>query len=234
MKTTTEIVCKLQELREDEFKNFSEKIVNSKYPILGVRSAYCKQIAKELSKLTTYNEFIYDDHKYYEEYLIISYLIGYLKLDLNKIESLLNYYLNFVDSWSLCDCLVSNLKIISKNREQFLVYIMQCLKSENVFKIRFGLVALLNYYVDDEYINQVLIIAKNVKNEHYYVKMANAWLLSICLVKQYSKTIKIIESKQLNTFTHNKCIQKAVESFRISQEKKFYLKSLKIKKEDIC
>jgi 3-methyladenine DNA glycosylase AlkD len=94
---------------------------------------------------------------------------------------------------------------------------------------RFGLVSLLSYYVNDKYIDKVLCHSVKIKSQEYYINMANAWLISVCLVKQYERTIKVIEEKSLDKWTHNKAIQKAIESFRITKEQKEYLRKLKIK-----
>ena len=108
--------------------------------------------------------------------------------------------------------------------------VKQWLKSDETFIVRFGIVTLLQFYLDELFQEEMLSLVSNVKREEYYIKMAVAWYFSIALVKQYDKTISYFTTQQLENWTHNKAIQKAIESRRISEERKVYLRSLKVKK----
>lgn len=231
MEISKQLLNRLNNLKEQDFKDFSEKIVCSNYPLLGVRSCYCKAIAKELSESNNYDSFIKSNHFYYEEYLIIAYLIGFLKVDLSLKINYIKYFIKYVNCWSLCDCLVANLKIKESDKEKFYNFAIGFIVSPEVYEKRFAIVSLLDYFVTDDYIERVLKICKLTVCNDYYEQMAMAWIVCECLVKQYDKTLPLLESKSLSTFVHNKSIQKAVESLRISKDKKEYLKTLKIKNE---
>lgn len=210
-----------------EYRDFHSKLVPNVKNLIGLRGPIAKKIAKKYANTSIGNDFLNDlPHTYYEENLIHGYMLGFLK---SNIEKHLACFLPHVDNWAVCDSMTSNLKPFFKDREGALSIVKSSLESKHTYTIRFGLVALLCYYIEPEYIDFVLSQSLRIKSEEYYVNMANAWLISICLVKQYDKTIKIIEQKSLDKWTHNKAIQKAIESYRITNEQKNYLRSLKIK-----
>ena len=144
-------------------------------------------------------------------------VITYLKIDFNESIKLFDEYIKYIDSWATCDSVVMNYKIVSKNLDICLIKIKEYLKSDKPFIKRVGIV-LLFYYLNDDYIDEVLKLINSIKSEDYYVKMANAWLISICLVKYYDKTVKFLKSCQLDDWTYNKALQKAIESYRIKDK----------------
>lgn len=221
----------LNELKDESYAAFSRKLVpDTSYPILGVRVPKLKAFAKELIKdddLST--KFLNGEHVYYEEYFLHALVVAYKFKELNVTLERLNEFLPSVDNWAICDSLSAALKIFKKDSKIVFDCVKVWLKSNKPYVIRFGVVVLLLYYLDKNFTKEVFELIKNVKSDNYYVNMAIAWLISVALVKQYENTIELIENKVFPAFIHNKAIQKAVESFRISKERKSYLKTLKIK-----
>ena len=203
-------------LKDDEYKKFNQKIVKTDN-IIGIRLPILKNIAKIIAK-NDYLSFIKNNkHQYSEEIMLHGLVITYLKIDFNESIKLFDEYIKYIDSWATCDSVVMNYKIVSKNLDICLIKIKEYLKSDKPFVKRVGIV-LLFYYLNDDYIDEVLKLINSVKSDDYYVKMANAWLISICLVKYYDKTVKFLKSCQLDDWTYNKALQKAIESYRIKDK----------------
>jgi len=184
--------------------------------MIGVRTPILKNIAKEISK-KDYMSFInLNKHKYYEEKAILAYLLGYLNIDFNELLELLDKNIEYFDSWALTDGLCSNLKIFKKYQEEGFCYIKKLLNSNNPWYIRIGLVLLLDYYINDNYIDKILEISQNISNGDYYVMMANAWLISICYIKYKEKTKMILD--KLDVITRRKAINKINDSKRVKEK----------------
>lgn len=184
--------------------------------MIGVRSNILKSIAKEISK-NDYLSFIKLNKKhYYEEKAILAYLFGYLKIDFDRVIKLLEDNLIYFDTWALTDGLCANLKIFKKNQEKGFSFINKLLISNNPWYNRIGLVLLLDYYINDDYIDKILKISLNVTSTNYYVIMANAWLISICYIKYPNKT-KVILNK-LDEVTKRKVIGKINDSKRVKDK----------------
>lgn len=215
----------LKTISEKNYQKFHQKLLkNEKIKVLGVRTPKLKEIARQISK-TDYLKFIkYNTHTYYEENIIHGLLLGIIKDD--NILNLIDDFIPYIDNWATCDITCANLKIFKKiNINQTKKY----LKSSNPWEIRFGLVILLDHYIEKENINYIFITCNIVKNDHYYVKMAIAWLLSICYIKYPEITLKYLKNVDLDNFTYNKTISKICESLRVSKETKEKLKKLKRK-----
>lgn len=203
-------------LKDDEYQKFNQKIVKTDN-IIGIRLPILKNIAKIIAK-NEYLSFIKNNkHQYSEEIMLHGLVITYLKIDFNESIKLFDEYIKYIDSWATCDSVVMNYKIVSKNLDICLIKIKEYLKSDKPFIKRVGIV-LLFYYLNDDYIDEVLKLINSIKSEDYYVKMANAWLISICLVKYYDKTVKFLKSCQLDDWTYNKALKKAIESYRIKDK----------------
>lgn len=203
-------------LKDDEYQKFNQKIVKTDN-IIGIRLPILKNIAKIIAK-NDYLSFIKNNkHQYSEEIMLHGLVITYLKIGFNESIKLFDEYIKYIDSWATCDSVVMNYKIVSKNLDICLIKIKEYLKSDKPFIKRVGIV-LLFYYLNDDYIDEVLKLINSIKSEDYYVKMANAWLISICLVKYYDKTVKFLKSCQLDDWTYNKALKKAIESYRIKDK----------------
>ncbi len=217
---------------DPSYKEFSSKLIpniDSKI-ILGLRAPLARKIAKDFV-LTSDGKFFLASvpHKYHDENLVHAYMLGYLKCTDDEMQQHLCSFLPYVDNWAVCDSLCASIKGFFKNLDIAYPFILDCINSNEAYTIRFGLVCLLDYYINNEYIDNLVSIAGKIKSEEYYVNMAIAWLVSIMLVKQYKKTLPLLENGLLDTWVHNKAIQKACESYRISNEQKTYLKRLKRK-----
>ena len=212
-------------LKDDEYQKFNQKIVKTDN-IIGIKIPILKNIAKNIAK-KDYLSFIKNNkHQYFEEIMLHGLVITYLKIDFNESIKLFDEYIKHIDSWATCDSVVMNYKIVSKNLDTCLIKIKEYLKSDKPFIKRVGIV-LLFYYLNDDYIDEVFNMVNHIKSDNYYVKMANAWLISICLIKYYDKTINFLKNCQLDNWTYNKALQKAIESYRIKD--KDFLRKMKRK-----
>lgn len=208
------IIDYLYQKRDIKYKEFHCSLKGAS-EMIGVRTNILKSIAKEISK-NNYQDFIKLNNKYYyEEKAILAYLIGYLKIDFSDVIMILEDNINYFDTWALTDGLCANLKIFKKHLDEGFVFINKLLDS-NTWHIRIGLVLLLDYYINDDYIDKVLEISLSIKNNDYYVMMANAWLVSICYIKYPDKT-KVILNK-LDIVTRRKAISKINDSRRVKEK----------------
>lgn len=215
---------------EENYELFSKKLIpDTSYEILGVRVPKIKEIARLAVKNSAVAlSFLKEKHDYYEEYFLHGIILGNLKTDFNIIMNLLDDFLPYIDNWAICDSTVSAMKIFKKHKKEVFEKISRWIKSDKPYTVRFAVVTLLQYFVDDEYIADAISLVYNACSNHYYVNMAIAWFFSVALVKQYDKTVGVLENKSLPKFIQNKSIQKAIESFRIDQNTKNYLRTLKI------
>ena len=195
--------------------------------IIGVRTPELRRIAKELYKSNNYKEFINDlPHKYFDENQLHSFILGEIK-DYDECLDSVNKFLPYVDNWATCD--QSSPKAFVKNTDKLINEIKKWIKSKGTYTIRFGVGMLMRSYLDDNFKEEYLEWVSKIKSDEYYVNMMIAWYFATALAKQYDKTIKYIENNKLDTWVHNKTIQKAIESYRITNEQKEYLRSLKRK-----
>lgn len=218
-------------LADEKYKEFHSKLCPNTDNILGVRVPILRNYAKELSKKYTTDELLKNiDNQYYEEIMLQGMIIGLSKE--NNFEVIKKYIKDFVpkiDNWAICDVFCAGLKITKKYKEDMWNFIQTYLKSKNEFYLRFAIVMILDFYIEEGYLERNFEIFNNVRSDKYYVQMAIAWAISICLIKYYDKTIKYLKSKEckLDNFTYNKSLQKARESYRISKEQKEELQKMK-------
>lgn len=216
-------------LQDINYKKFYSRLCPGINNIIGVRVPILRKYAKQL--LCEYDmEFLIDNigNDYYEEIMLQGMIIGLYK-DSN-IEIILKYIKSFVpkiDNWAICDVFCSGLKITNKNKVMMWDFLQQYIVSDKEFEIRFAIVMILDYYIEEKYLQKVFDILDNIKHNGYYVKMAIAWAVSICVVKYYDNTLRYLQNCKLDNFTYNKSIQKAIESYRISDEQKNILRKMK-------
>ncbi len=225
-----EFTAKLSELKEEkeDFREFSEKIISdTSLKIMGVKIPKIRELAKTLNcdKATLYG-FFGETHVFLEEQLLHGFLLARLK-DVNEIYALIGKFLSGTDSWAVTDSVAAAMKILAKDKPRLLENVKGWLSSEKPYTVRFAVVMLLDYLINDLYVDTALELASEIKDGRYYVDMAVAWLYSVALVKFYDKTVPILERKTLPRFIQNKAISKATDSFRITKDKKEYLKTLK-------
>lgn len=215
-------------LKDDKNADFVAKLTPNveKERILGVKVPTLRQIAKSLYASCDYKNFLSaTPHYYLEENSLHLFILGYEK-DFDKAVRAVDKFLPYVDNWGTCDGFSS--LTFKKNTDKLTPYIDKWLKSKQTFTIRFGISMLLKYYLDENFTPDVLEKAAKIYSDEYYVNMMIAWFFATALCKQRDLAIKYIENKTLSPFCHNKTIQKARESFRISAPDKEYLKSLKV------
>ena len=192
---------------------------------IGVRVPEARKLAKRIIGEPETSKFLRDlPHKYYDENMLHGLLISEMKDYYACIEAV-DEFLPYVDNWAVCD--IMSPKIFKKNKIALLEKIKEWSKSEEEYTCRFGLEMLMSHFLDDDFKPEYLEIPLSVNNDEYYVKMMIAWFFATALAKEWDATIKHIEDQRLDTWTHNKAIQKARESKRITPKQKEYLKSLK-------
>lgn len=225
----SKIQMHLFDIRSDsDYRLLQQKIITTADPesIIGVRTPDVQKFAKELRINGEDKPFIRKlPHKYYEEYLLHAMILNDEKdfdLTVRETEKLLP----FIDNWAVCDQFVP--KIFKKHTDELLPFITKWLASDKEYTVRYGIKMLMSFYLDEAFRPEYMeMVIKSDRTDLKYVSMMTAWYFATALAKQYDHAVKVIESKRLEKQTHNKAIQKAVESFRVSDEHKKYLKSLK-------
>ncbi len=219
---------KLFEMQDKKYQEFQSKLlptIDSK-KMIGVRTKELRKYAKRLIK-EDYKSFLDElPHNYFDENQLHAFIISEIK-DYNECINYIDKFLPYVDNWATCDQLSP--KIFKKNKDLLLDKIKEWIKSKDTYTIRFGIRMLMQYYLDDNFKDKYLEWIISIKSNEYYVNMMIAWFFATALAKQYDSVIKVIEEKKLDVWIHNKTIQKAVESYRITNEQKEYLKKLKRK-----
>lgn len=209
---------------EEEYREFSSKLMPTveKSKVIGIRTPLLRKFAKSLEN---YEAFLTElPHKYFEENNLHAFLIEREK-DFEKCIEKLNVFLPYVDNWATCDSMKP--KVLKKEPEKLLEYIKIWLKSKDTYSVRYGINLLMSFYLDDNFKRDYLMLVADIKSDEYYINMMRAWYFATALAKQYKQTLPYIENKVLDKWTHNKTIQKATESLRITKEQKEYLKTLK-------
>lgn len=216
-------------LADEHYRQFHSKLVPGTNNILGVRLPHLRKLAQELAKSDwqTYIATAQDD--YNEEIMLQGLVIGYVKGDISEILSYVANFVPKINNWGICDSFCNSLKITKKHKLLIWEFLQPYLLSREEFQLRFGIIMLLSFYIEDEYINRVLILLDGVKHEGYYVKMAVAWTISICFIKFPKKTLSYLQKNTLDDFTYNKSLQKITESLRVSQESKTMIRTMKRK-----
>ena len=218
---------RLVELRDDGYRKFQAKLVPNipAETIIGVRTPQLRRLAREVFASDCRDAFFcYLPHKYYEENLIHFFVLASIK-DFDLCVRLTEEFLPYVDCWPVSD--QATPKSFKRNRDRLLPYIKKWTASQHVYTARFGLRMLMNEYLGDDFKEEYLELAAAVRGEDYYLKMMVAWFFATALAKRYDESVRYFENRRLDDWVHKKAIQKAVESYRVSDEHKQYLKSLR-------
>lgn len=221
------IRSRLFELQDIAYRDFHSKLMPTvnKEHIIGVRTPDLRKLAKEISKTDYAKEFLEIlPHKYYEENNLHAFLIEEIK-DYGACISELNRFLPFVDNWATCDMMRP--KILAKYPDKLLCEIEKWMNSDDVYAVRFGVEMLMFHYLGDNFSPEYPKRISQIKSDEYYIRMMVAWYFATALAKRYDDVIPYIENNVLDTDTHNKTIRKAIESYRITDEQKSYLRKLK-------
>ncbi len=220
---------KLFELQDIKYRDFQTKLVpniNSNM-IIGVRTPDIRSLAKKMIKEDNYKLFLEEvPHTYYEENLLHFFIVSLIK-DFNECIKETEKFLPYVDCWPVSD--QATPISFKKNHDKLLPYIKKWIKSKHIYTARFGIRMLMNEFLDDDFKEEYLLLVASIKSDDYYLKMMISWFFATSLAKQYDKTIIYLENKKLDKWIHNKTIQKAIESYRITNSQKEYLKKLKCK-----
>lgn len=218
---------RLFELQDLKYRDFNSKLIPTVEPdlIIGVRTPVLRKFAKEFSKDSRCDGFLKSlPHKYYEENNLHAFLIEQIN-DYDLCIAELERFLPYVDNWATCDMMRP--KVFKKNTDHLLQKIKSWIKSDKTYTIRFGIEMLMTFYLDERFSPEYPEIVLSVKSDEYYLKMMIAWYFATALSKHYDEILPIITRGLPDVWTHNKAIQKAIESYRITDEQKKYLRTLK-------
>lgn len=225
----------LEQFAEADYKAFNEKLLPGVTNVLGVRLPKLREIAKQAVKedaqafLQKMREMDWKG-ACYEEKMIYGLAIGYANMDDAGHREQLDAFVPLIDNWGVCDSVCTTCKWMRKRPEFWWDYLNQWMLSDMEYGIRFALVAMLDHFVDERHIREILAVCGQVKHEGYYVKMALAWLISVCFVKFPEETYAWLRDNLPDDFTHKKSIQKICESYRVSDEWKAKVRTLLCKK----
>ncbi len=218
----------LFELRDIKYKEFHSKLIPNIEPdrVIGVRTPQLRKLARELAGGDTAKHFIkLLPHEYYEENNLHGAIISLFK-EYDRAVVAVNDFLPYVDNWATCDMLSP--KVFKKHTSELIGRIEEWLGSEHEYTVRFGIKMLMELYLDEKFDTTYSDMVAAVRRDEYYIKMMAAWYFATALAKQYDCAVKYIEQRRLDAWTHNKSIQKAIESYRVTDEHKKYLRTLKV------
>ena len=224
----TELYKQLYDLQDLKYRDMQIKIIPTIEPesVIGVRTPELKAIAKELLKTGDFKRFLAElPHRYFEENQLHAFVISGIK-DLNICMEELERFLPYVDNWATCDQMSP--KVFKKNKEVLLTHVKEWINSEKTYTVRFAVGMLMEHFLEEDFDPCYPEMVAKLRSDEYYVNMMIAWYFATALAKQYESILPFIEEKRLADWTHNKAIQKSVESRRITEEQKIYLRSLKV------
>ena len=225
----TAVCKKLISLQDLKYRDMQIKIIPNIDPasIIGVRTPDLKKIAKEMYRSGEYRSFIKKlPHDHFEENQLHAFIICEMK-DPAECFDEVEHFLPYVDNWATCDQLSP--KIFKKNKDELLKHIKTWIGSDRTYTVRFGVGMLMQHFLDDDYDEKYPKMVAGLRSDEYYINMMIAWYFATALAKQYESVLPYIEENKLDDWTHNKAIQKSLESFRVTDEHKKYLRSLKVK-----
>ncbi len=222
-----EIRADLYANQDIEYRDFQSKLTPNLEVdyFIGVRTPILRKMAKGYAKREDVGEFLNAlPHQYFDENQIHAFIISELK-DYDKCIEQIEKFLPYVNNWATCDQMGP--KVFKKNREKLIEKLCQWIKSDETYRVRFAIVTLMSQYLDEDFKEEYLKLVASVQSDEYYINMAIAWYFATALAKQYDSAVKYIEAKSFDKWVQNKTIQKAIESFRVTDEHKTYLRSLK-------
>lgn len=227
---TRDVQKRLFEMRDTGYRDFHARLIPTvkKEKIIGIRTPMIRKFAKEFGKTEESEMFLKAlPHQYYEENNLHGLLIEQIR-DYDKCLKELERFLPHIDNWATCDLLA--LHMMKKHRDIFIREIYRWMGSDKPYTIRFEISMLMRHYLDEEFKPEYAEKVASIRSEEYYVNMMRAWYFATALAKQYEKILPFLEEQRMDIWTHNKTIQKSIESYRITQEQKDHLRTLRIKK----
>ena len=223
----------LYEAVDEKYREFHSSLCPNVNDILGVRIPKLREIAKTIAKDNPIEFLEKYVCEFYEEKMIYGLIIGYMKSDLETRIKYLNKFVPMIDNWAVCDCACSTYKFTQKNMEEMFEYIKKYVFSNKEFEVRFACIMLMDYFLIDEYIDEVFQIFNNIKLDKYYVEMAIAWAISEAFIKNEKKTREFLANNTLSVNTFNKALQKIIESNRVDDKTKDEMRKMKIHERNI-
>ena len=226
-KNNNTIKEQLSLLAEPAYRDFASSLLPGTENILGVRLPALRKLAKKLAKENWLQNLNLCTQDSFEEIMLRGFLIGYAKAPLPVILDQITQFLPRINNWSVCDSFCITLKIAAQYPSEFWDFFQPLLNSQAEFTLRFVLVMLLDYYINDEYIDSLFPLFDRITHQGYYVKMALAWAISMCYVRFPAQTTLYLQNNRLDDFTYNKSLQKITESHSVSAESKKIIRSMK-------
>jgi len=226
---TGDILSELKKLQDKGYRKMQITTIPSvkAESIIGVRTPALRALAKELSKRDDISIFLEDlPHKFFEENQLHAFILSGMK-DAEECIKLVDEFLPYVDNWATCDQMSP--KIFKKHKDLLLEYVNEWIKSDKTYVKRFAVGMLMEHFLDEDFKTSYLTKVSRIRSDEYYINMMTAWYFATALAKRYDAALPYIEKQKLDKWTHNKTIQKAVESYRITPEQKEYLKTLRRK-----
>ncbi len=217
----------LRENSDEQYAEFQSRLIPTvpADTIIGVRTPILRKLTKDLKKDARSAEFLRElPHKYFDENQLHGFLISEIK-DFEECIAKLEQFLPYIDNWATCD--QTSPKCFKKHKMELVPLIKKWLKSEHTYTVRFAIGVLMQHYLDEDFKPKYAELVANVRSEEYYINMEIAWYMATALAKQWDMVIPYLEQSKLDTWTHNQTIKKARESYRITDEQKEYLKTLK-------
>lgn len=226
-KQNREIREEIKALSESEYQVFTSKLLPGVSNIIGVRLPKLRRIAKEIAKGDWRKYLDYASDESYEEIMLQGMVIGYVKCPLHELLIFIEKFVHKIDNWSVCDSFCSGLKITKMYKEEMWYFLQSYFQKQEEFEVRFGVVMLLNYYLDEAYIEEVCKIFDYIKHDGYYVKMAVAWAISIYYIRFPEAMESYLKNNKLDDFTYQKALQKICESRAVDSSKKEQIRRMK-------
>ena len=218
-------------LSEPEYQKFSSRLLPGTYNILGVRLPVLRKLARQLARADWRSYMAAAEEEYFEEVMLQGMVLGYVSLKEGQtLEELLQYIREFIpkiNNWSVCDSFCNGLKFVKEYKEKVWIFLQQYVQSEKEYEVRFAVVMALNYYIEEDYLQQLFEMFNGIKQEGYYAKMAVAWAISMCFTAYPHETMKYLECNQLDKETYLKTLQKICESSKVAKETKQVIREMK-------
>ncbi len=211
-------------LADEQYRKFHTSLCPGTNNIIGVRVPVLREIAKKIVKGDWETYLQQANNKYYEEIMLQG-----MVMELEKRLVYIKEFIPKIDNWAVCDVTCAGFKFTKKHPKEVWEFLKPYLNSNEEFRIRFGIVMLLQFFITQDYIQSVIEILNQIHHEGYYVKMAIAWAISICYIKFPKETMQLLKNNDLDNFTYNKALQKIMESYRVTKEEKEKIKQMKRK-----
>ncbi|MCK5849367.1 MAG: DNA alkylation repair protein [Kiritimatiellae bacterium] len=221
------IRAELEALSEEKYKRFASSLIPNVHHLIGVRIPLIRKIAKRIAKEDAVEYLNATDPLYFEEVMLEGLVITHMTSDIETILSYVSKFVPKIDNWSVCDSFCTYFKIVKEHRRRVWTFLMPYWQSTNAYEVRFAIVMMLKYYIDKKYINDLWVIFDRISHDDYYVKMAIAWVISMCFVNYPVETMHYLSDNQLERDTYNKALKKIIESTRVDKKTKQIIRAMK-------